>query len=221
MSHAGAWFLFVPVLVFSVVVHECAHGVMALWRGDPTARDLGRLTLNPIPHLHWLGSVVLPLLLLLAGSRVLFGWAKPVPINWANLRTPRNDQVRVALAGPASNLMLALGFAGMLAAAPERGVMAGLRFMGAYGVLLNCGLAVVNMIPVPPLDGSWLVVRFLPLRHLYVLQRFRLFGLAALLVLLLIPSVSFYLVQVPVLSLAGACLRVFGLSAERLLEVLT
>ncbi len=217
----GGWFLYLPVLVFSVVVHECAHGLTALWRGDPTARERGRLTLNPVPHIHWFGSLVFPGVLLLLGSKVIFGWAKPVPVDWARLRDPRNDQVRVALAGPASNLLLGLSFGALLAVSPEAGFWAGLQKLAAFGVLLNCALAVLNLIPVPPLDGSWLVLRFLPLRHLYVLQHFRLLALAVLVLLLSIPQVSFYAIQLPVVALAQSCVRAFGVAPERLLELLS
>ena len=221
MKFDGGWFLYLPVLVFSVVVHECAHGLMALWRGDPTAKERGRLTLNPLPHIDWFGSLVLPAVLLLSGSKIVFGWAKPVPINWANLRSPRNDQVRVALAGPASNLLLALLFTALLAVSPPTGFWSGLGRMAAFGVLLNCALAVLNMIPIPPLDGSWLLLRFLPVRHLYVLQQFRLLALAGLILLLTLPKVSYYAIQLPVVTIAELCLRVFGVPAQRLLEMLS
>src|SRR5947207_10281749 len=102
-----------PVCIFSIVAHECAHGLMALACGDTTARDRGRLTLNPFPHVDPIGSILIPAGLLLVHSPVLFGWAKPVPIDWAKLRNPRNDPVKVALAGPASNFLLALMFAAL------------------------------------------------------------------------------------------------------------
>src|SRR6185503_18081361 len=95
--------LIFPVFVLSIVVHECAHGLMALWNGDTTARDRGRLTLNPLPHVDPIGSLLLPGILMVTGSPFLFGWAKPIPVDWSRLRNPRNDQVKVALAGPASN----------------------------------------------------------------------------------------------------------------------
>jgi Zn-dependent protease len=206
--------------VLAVVVHECAHGLVALWRGDSTARDCGRLTLNPLPHVHWLGSVVLPLVLLALGGHVLFGWAKPVPVNWANLRDPRNDAVQVALAGPAANLLLALGFSGLLAVTPEGGAWGALERMWALGVLVNCGLAVLNLLPIPPLDGSWLATRYLPRRHLYALVQFRLPGIALAVLLLMIPAVNYYLVQLPVLAVANGFLRLYGLEPERLLGLL-
>src|SRR6185503_10148904 len=111
--------LIFPVFVLSIVVHECAHGLMALWNGDTTARDRGRLTLNPLPHVDPIGSVLLPAALALFHSPVVLGWAKPVPIQWANLRNPRNDPVKVALAGPVSNLLLAVAFAVVVRLAPS------------------------------------------------------------------------------------------------------
>jgi len=110
--------LVLPVLVLSIVVHECAHGLVALWCGDTTARDRGRLTLNPLPHIDPFGSILLPAILALTHAPVMFGWAKPVPIDAAKLRHPVNDHLKVALAGPASNLLLALFFAALTRLAP-------------------------------------------------------------------------------------------------------
>ncbi|MEO5616567.1 MAG: site-2 protease family protein, partial [Candidatus Eisenbacteria bacterium] len=111
--------LIFPVFLFSIVVHEYAHALAALWCGDPTARERGRLTLNPIPHADPIGSVVLPGLLMLFHAPFLIGWAKPVPVDRARLRDPLNDTVKVALAGPLSNLMLAVLFAAVVRLAPE------------------------------------------------------------------------------------------------------
>jgi Zn-dependent protease len=162
-----------PVFVLSIVVHECAHGWMALWNGDPTAKEQGRLTLNPLPHVDLMGSILLPGVLLLTHAPFLFGWAKPVPVDWSRLRRPQDDQVKVALAGPASNLLLALGFAALARVAPEHGFWAPLKLMGLSGVVWNCALAIFNLIPIPPLDGAWVLMRFLPMRHIIVLQQFR------------------------------------------------
>ena len=213
------FFLILPAFVLSVVVHECAHGLVALWNGDPTARDRGRLTLNPIPHVDPVGSLLLPLALVLLRSPVVLGWAKPVPINWANLRNPRNDPVKVALAGPASNLLLAVAFAVLvrLAPAPDttggvNAFLAPLAVMGYAGVVMNCALALFNLIPVPPLDGSWVLMRFLPLKHIIALQQFRLFGLALVALLLATPQVSNFFVDGPLRLAVGACLGLVGAS---------
>jgi Zn-dependent protease len=184
---------------------------MALWNGDPTARDRGRLTLNPLAHVDPFGSVVLPVALLLFRSPIVLGWARPVPISWANLRHPVNDAVKVALAGPASNLLLAFVFAGLARLAPEHGFLAPLRFVGYAGVVLNCALALFNLIPIPPLDGSWVLMRFLPMRHILALQHFRIAGLALLVVLMAVPGISQVLLFTPLRIVVHGYLDLFGL----------
>ena len=202
-----------PVFVLSIVVHECAHGWMALWNGDPTARDRGRLTLNPLPHVDPVGSLLVPGLLVLTHSPVLFGWAKPVPVDWARLRHPRNDQLKVALAGPASNALLALAFAALTRLAPERGFFAPLAVMGVAGVVWNCALALFNLLPIPPLDGSWVLMRFLPLRHIIVLQKFRMVGFVLVALLLSSAPVSNLLFLGPLRAAVRGCLGLFGVAA--------
>ena len=199
-----------PVFVLSIVVHECAHGLVALWNGDPTARERGRLTLNPLPHVDPLGSIILPGILLLTRAPFLFGWAKPVPVDSSRLRHPVNDQLKVALAGPASNALLALMFAALIRVAPEEGFLAPLRLMGYAGVVWNCALALFNMIPIPPLDGSWVLMRFLPLRHIIVLQQFRLAGMVLIVALLSMPVVANTILYRPLRAAVGLCLGLFG-----------
>lgn len=207
-----------PVFILSIVVHECAHGLMALWCGDTTARDRGRLTLNPIPHVDPIGSIVLPGLLMLVRAPFLFGWAKPVPIDWAKLKNPRNDPVKVALAGPASNFLLAIAFAGLVRIAPEHGFWAPLGEMGLAGVMWNCALGLFNLIPIPPLDGSWVLMRFLPLRHVIALQQFRLIGIAIVMVLFSSHTVSRIVLTTPLRFAVRTCLGLFGVTgAESLL----
>lgn len=155
----------VIVLVFSVVIHEVSHGVVAERLGDPTARLAGRLTLNPLKHLDPFGSVILPLLLSLLPGGVIFGWAKPVPYDPRNLKHPVRDGALVAVAGPVSNLLLAFAF-GLLYQLFSAG--GGTPAMGelfpsllAQVVIVNVWLAIFNLVPIPPLDGSkvlfWLV----------------------------------------------------------------
>jgi Zn-dependent protease len=159
--------LMLTVLLFSVIVHEVAHGYVALLNGDPTARLAGRITMNPLPHIDPIGTILLPLLLivppLLMGRPpgLIFGWARPVPVNPSNYRNIRLGEVTVSAAGPLSNLALAVVFALVFqvgAGGP------GLLKMALYGVTINIYLALFNLIPIPPLDGSHLVAAFLPYR---------------------------------------------------------
>lgn len=203
--------LILPVCVLSIVVHECAHGVAAVACGDPTPRERGRLTLNPLPHLEVVGSLLVPSLLLVLHAPVLIGWGKPVPISWANLESPRNDPVKVALAGPASNLLLALAFAALARVAPTSGFLAPLRDLGVAGVLWNCSVGLLNLIPVPPLDGSWVLKRFLRLKHIIALQYFRGIALMLIAALLALPVFHGVLFLPPLRLAVHACLGLFGL----------
>ena len=156
----------VIVLIFSVVIHEVSHGAVAEKLGDPTARLAGRLTLNPLKHIDPFGSVILPLMLSLLPGGVVFGWAKPVPYDPRNLRHPVRDAALVAAAGPLSNLMLALVF-GLLFqffSAEGTGSAMGELFPSllAQVVIVNVWLAVFNLVPIPPLDGSKVLFWFLP-----------------------------------------------------------
>lgn len=152
------------VLFFSIVFHEFAHGWMAKKLGDPTATDAGRLTLNPIAHVDIVGSILVPAMLLLTGSRFLFGWAKPVPIDPRHFENPMVGMAKTGAAGPASNLLLALVAALLLRFG--FGAMGGdlATRMLTFGIQINVLLAVFNMIPVPPLDGSRVILPLVP-RH--------------------------------------------------------
>ncbi len=184
--------LIVPVLLFSVILHEVAHGWVALREGDPTAYMLGRLTLNPIPHIDLFGSVLFPLMLWAMHAGVLFGWAKPVPVNPRNFRNYKRGDLLVSLAGIVMNLLLAIGFTMVSLAIVllARGVpsaiptLALLQRMAAYGISINLVLAFFNLIPIPPLDGSHVLYHLLPpklgLRYRQVGQ----YGMLILLVLL-------------------------------------
>ena len=185
---AESLLLLLPMLLFSVIVHECAHGLVAEWWGDPTARMLGRLTLNPLPHIDPFGSIIVPGLLLLTGSGVLFGWAKPVPITLENFRDRKLGDITVSLAGPASNVLLALALAALLAVVGlvvgAGGLPDGLVTMFRYGILLNFVLALFNLIPIPPLDGSHVVANLLPGPMAYTYRSVGQVGLLILMALM-------------------------------------
>jgi Zn-dependent protease len=151
--------LMVVVLLFSIIVHEVAHGYVALLNGDPTARMLGRITLNPVPHIDPVGSILLPLMLLISQSSFLIGWAKPVPVNPLNYRNYRWGEFAVSAAGPVSNLVLAAIFSVVLRLGLEN---PGLIQLAYYGVSINILLALFNLIPIPPLDGSHILALVLP-----------------------------------------------------------
>ena len=166
MLDIGQLLIILSVLLFSLTIHETAHAVTADWYGDPTARRLGRISLNPLVHLDPVGSVLLPLLGILAGGFV-FGWAKPVPVNPANLKNHRRDFLVIAAAGPASNIVLAIGASVLLGAVPgglgaSEGIWGALATFGFALLQLNLLLAVLNMLPVPPLDGGNVLAGLLP-----------------------------------------------------------
>ncbi|MCC2631120.1 MAG: peptidase [Candidatus Paceibacter sp.] len=178
------------ILIISVVIHEVSHGYAAYVQGDMTAYYEDRLTLNPIKHVDPIGSILVPLVTTFAGFP--FGWAKPVPFNPFNLRNQRWGELWVAIAGPASNIIIALIFGGIIrfSGLPLDNPFIGLSMLV---VLINLGLALFNLIPVPPLDGSKVLFAFLP----YHLQKFRpaleRYSFFLVLILILIPQFSFVL----------------------------
>ncbi|TMA53473.1 MAG: site-2 protease family protein [Deltaproteobacteria bacterium] len=183
----------VPILA-AVVLHELAHGYVAFRLGDPTAARLGRLTLNPFAHVDLFGTVLLPLILLFTGAPFLFGYAKPVPVNFLNLRNPRRGMVLVALAGPGMNLLLAglsaLAFRSLLSLhIPDNELLtsnlAVIALMAKYSVAINVSLAVFNLLPLPPLDGGRAATGLLPRLPALALARLEPYGMLILLMLLM------------------------------------
>ncbi len=193
----------VPIFLFSLTVHEFAHGYIAFKFGDPTAKDAGRLTLNPLPHIDLMGALVFVF------SNFTFGWAKPVPVMPYNFKDVKKGMLWSAAAGPASNLILAFGFG--LASRTIPGVAADpqlseiLAAFFRYGVLINCALAFFNMIPLPPLDGSKILFGLLPDRYdniAYQLERIGPMGLILLIAVGFITGVSvIWLIIRPFVSL--------------------
>lgn len=165
----------IPILIFSVVIHEMAHAWVALRCGDTTAKDLGRITLNPVPHIDLFGSILVPLFSIIATGRVFIAWAKPVPIDPRNFRSFKRDDTLVTIAGPISNLLIAFLCVVFVIAfyylssvvQPVEGSFSA-EFLGYMlkmfyaGIILNVSLAVFNMIPIPPLDGSHVLANILP-----------------------------------------------------------
>jgi len=152
------------ILIFSIVIHEVSHGWMANYLGDPTARHMGRLTLNPIPHIDLMGSIIIPLFLLISNTGFIIGWAKPVPYNPYNLRDKKNGEMLVALAGPASNLLLALIFGIIIRILLFQGIGIDSSIISFFSIVVfyNVLLAIFNLVPIPPLDGSKALFHFLP-----------------------------------------------------------
>jgi len=201
-----------PVFVVSMAAHECAHGLVALANGDPTARDSGRLTLDPLRHVDLVGSLLVPGVLLALGSPFTAGWARQMPVDRARLREPRNGTVAVALAGPAANVLLAIAFAGIARVAPTGGAWELLRVAAYTGVLCNCSLALFHLLPIPPLDGAWVLSRFLRLRHIVALHQLRVPLALALLLLVAAPTPSRALLLSPVRAAVRACCAVAGVA---------
>jgi Zn-dependent protease len=203
--------LLIIVLIFSVVVHEVAHAWQARREGDDTADRLGRITLNPIPHLDFIGSILVPLALYFSGSGFLFGWAKPVPVNPGKYRDYKWGDIRVSMAGIVSNLGLAvlstflvvavLKVEGAMGAAG--GLTDALRQMAVFGILINLVLAFFNLIPIPPLDGSHVLFHLLPRPLALQYRQAGRYGLLVMMGLLfLVPGIFRYLLW-PVTYLMG------------------
>ncbi|MEK7811408.1 MAG: site-2 protease family protein [Pseudomonadota bacterium] len=190
----------IPIL-FAITIHEAAHGYVARYFGDMTAYQQGRISLNPIRHIDPVGTILLPLITLVLGG-ILFGWAKPVPVNFSALRHPKQDMFWVAIAGPGSNLLMAL-FWGMLVKVswmfPGSYFAEPLLEMAQIGVKINVILMVLNLLPLPPLDGGRVAVSLLPHRQAYQLSRIEPYGMFILIGLAITPVLGWILTP-PVLA---------------------
>jgi Zn-dependent protease len=215
----------IPVIL-AITLHEAAHGYVAMRFGDMTAYAAGRVSLNPIRHIDPVGTIALPLALLalakyFGGGGMLFGWAKPVPVNFANLRHPKRDMLWVAAAGPLSNLAMALIWAASVkvgVSLPGSYFALPLALMGAAGVFINVIFMVLNLLPLPPLDGGRMLVSLLPHRYAYKFSRVEPYGFVILIVLLFTGVLG--LVLWPVISLAMAGISgAFGVPVAELVRL--
>jgi len=187
--------VFALPVIFAITLHEAAHGYVARFFGDMTAAAAGRITANPLKHIDLVGTILVPLVILLTskllgGGMILFGWAKPVPVNFGRLRRPKQDMLWVALAGPGMNFIMAVFWALMIQLGHALGssfVSAPLMLMGAAGVFINVILMALNLIPLPPLDGGRIAVSLLPVKQAMQFARLEPYGLFLLLGLMFVP----------------------------------
>lgn len=202
-------------LIFAITLHEVAHGWVASWFGDNTAKLSGRLSLNPIHHIDPVGTVVVPLLMLLS-TNFIFGWAKPVPVDARNMRNPRRDMAIVALAGPASNIVMAfmwgaVAWFGLYLGSIDYGWLGvPLSYMGGAGITINVVLGVLNLVPLPPLDGGRLLMSILPPRMAYQLSLIEPYSFF-ILILLMITGVLFVIIGPVIYVLLNVISHVYGL----------
>jgi len=213
-----------PVL-FAITLHEAAHGYVAKHFGDMTAYAAGRVSLNPLRHIDLVGTIIVPLLSLLVAD-ILFGWAKPVPVNFANLRRPKQDMLWVAAAGPVSNLVMALGWAFAyklgIGLAPSNPALVWLVFVGACGIFVNVIFMALNLLPVPPLDGGRIMVSLLPHRLARSFARIERYGFIILIALLFTGLLGHILWPMITLSIEaiGALFGIAPTDLFRLLQTL-
>ena len=188
----------IPVLL-AITLHEAAHGWTASKFGDHTARMMGRVTLNPVKHIDPVGTIIVPLALLIMSTGFIFGWAKPVPINFNALRSPKSGMIWVALAGPGANLIMAIGWLFVAILSFNNNIPIMLKMAGA-GIFINILLAVFNLLPIPPLDGSRVISALLPNPLAYKYNQLERFGFVILIGLMFIGGFS-YIVW-PIVGLA-------------------
>jgi Zn-dependent protease len=219
--------VFALPVIFAITLHEAAHGYVARFFGDMTAAAAGRITANPLKHIDLVGTILVPLVILLTskllgGGAILFGWAKPVPVNFARLRRPKQDMLWVAAAGPGVNFVMAVFWALMIQLGHALGsgfAGAPLILMGAAGVFINVILMALNLIPLPPLDGGRIAVSLLPMKQAMQFARLEPYGLFILLGLLFTGILGILLW--PLISLfIGLIALVTGLEPEQLIGLI-
>ncbi|MBL6751160.1 MAG: site-2 protease family protein [Nevskia sp.] len=214
VQNFAVWAL--PV-IFAITLHEVAHGRVARALGDPTAQEQGRLSLNPLRHVDPVGTVLVPAVLLLSHAGFLIGWAKPVPVDWRKFKDPRRDMAVVAAAGPLSNLAMAVGWGVLLKISllmgGTGGAWYGVALMARAGILINASLMVLNLLPIPPLDGGRVAVGLLPMRAAVLLARIEPYGML-ILVLLVFGHVLTPLLSWPLAAVLSLIARFLDLPVD-------
>ncbi|HRH80007.1 MAG TPA: site-2 protease family protein [Thiobacillaceae bacterium] len=218
--------VFALPVIFAITLHEAAHGYAARKFGDRTAEAAGRITANPLKHIDPVGTILVPLAILLlsklaGGGGILFGWAKPVPVNFGNLRNPKKDMFWVAAAGPGANLLMALFWTGMIKLSftlPDP-LRIPLALMGAAGVFINAVLMALNLLPLPPLDGGRIAVSLLPHRWAYKLARVEPYGLFILIALMFLGVLGIFMWPL-ILGLINLAALVFFIHPVELLALI-
>ena len=214
LSLAGRIAVWALPIIFAVTVHEVAHGWVANKLGDNTAKSLGRLTLNPISHMDLIGTVIVPAVLLFLGG-FIFGWAKPVPVNWNKLANPKRDMVYVAIAGPLANLAMAIAWGvvmkiGYIIGSDNEFISTPLIYMGYAGVFINSVLMVLNLLPILPLDGGRVLAGLLPHKASYEFSKLERYGFPILIVIIAMDWLSLILGP-PVYFLQTSIFKILGL----------
>lgn len=212
----------IPVL-FAITLHEVAHGWIALKFGDRTAQMMGRLTVNPIKHIDPIGTLLVPTILFFLGG-FIFGWAKPVPVTWQNLRNPKRDMAIVALAGPFANLCMGLFWGlvskiGLLIIGNWKTVGIYLMYMGMAGMIINGVLMILNLLPIPPLDGSRVASSLLPNKWSYQYNRLEPYGFF-ILIALIFTGVLFKIIFIPIIVFVHLIMLLFKIPSAFLLAFL-
>ncbi|PHS73511.1 MAG: site-2 protease family protein [Cycloclasticus sp.] len=213
LSLVGRIAVWILPVIFAITVHEVAHGWVASKLGDNTAKSLGRLTLNPISHMDLVGTVIVPAVLLFLGG-FMFGWAKPVPVNWSNLKNPKRDMIFVAIAGPLANLFMAIAWGvlmkiGYMLSGTNEFIAMPLIYMGYAGIFINIVLMVLNLLPILPLDGGRILAGLLPTRASIQFSQLERFGFPILIVIIAMGWLSkilgppVYFLQTSIFKLLG------------------
>ncbi len=206
-------------LIFAITLHEAAHGWVASKLGDTTALMLGRVSLNPIKHIDPIGTIVLPCFLMILRGGFIFGWAKPVPVNWRNLNKPRRDMALVAIAGPAANLLMAFAWAALAKISLHAGnsnilwlnnAMIFTQQASLFGIRINIMLMILNLLPIPPLDGSRIISAILPPAAAITYEKIEPYGIWILLALILL-GILHLILYPPVIMTMIFIFKLFGL----------